>query len=409
MYIILETMAGGGGIKGAVNNNVATAMAIAGRDSRACDVCGLHRARWYCSVDNAHLCCRCDQNVHSANALALHHERVRLDLQGNALHTPRKALKGNTSAPQNSLKSAAQMDHAAPSRKSFRQSRRPNTDASPPNSHKINRRGKEKSDSSHEVPNFVTVNIHESPFSFTHDSATAMSIAEYCKGRAAAAAAMAADVDTNEELSSGDSDQYLVPNGYLDDFESATVPTPGCRQQGCDPSDDAASNDALDDGEGKDQYDSGAFDQTNGLEFKRGSDQDRINEKYRLGFSEVVGMRDADDFEGESGYTEGEGEVEDEAYDQSCAYGDPERQRVSPFVKDLKSEYDVLDRLDLIKREVAAVLRCSLEAQEKKSATPPLLRLNFDDVLSAWSDRSLWTDGRRPQTVPDDSSEAVVR
>lgn len=72
-------------------------------------------------------------------------------------------------------------------------------------------------------------------------------------------------------------------------------------------------------------------------------------------------MWDVDDFEGESGYIEGEGEVEDEVYDQSCVYGDFERQWVSLFVKDLKSEYDVLDRLDLIKREVVVVLWCFLE------------------------------------------------
>lgn len=46
---------------------------------------------------------------------------------------------------------------------------------------------------------------------------------------------------------------------------------------------------------------------------------------------------------------------------------------------------------------------CKLEDQIQ---LPPkheqLLRLDYDDVMSSWcEDRSLWTDGKRPQTVPD--------
>lgn len=81
----------------------------------------------------------------------------------------------------------------------------------------------------------------------------------------------------------------------------------------------------------------------------------------------------------------------------------------------VKSEFHAPDSLDLIKKEVAAVLRGSLEGGGGKEEAdmkpvPSLLRLNYEDVLSAWSDRSLWTDGKRPQTVPEDSnSEAAVR
>ncbi|CAM6040786.1 unnamed protein product, partial [Sphagnum compactum] len=55
-----------------------TAMAIAGRAARACDVCGIQRARWYCAADEAYLCGKCDTAVHVANILALRHDRVRL-------------------------------------------------------------------------------------------------------------------------------------------------------------------------------------------------------------------------------------------------------------------------------------------------------------------------------------------
>ncbi|CAK9196101.1 unnamed protein product [Sphagnum troendelagicum] len=55
----------------------ATAMgAIAGRATRACDMCGIQRARWYCAADEAYLCARCDTSVHGANTLALRHDRI---------------------------------------------------------------------------------------------------------------------------------------------------------------------------------------------------------------------------------------------------------------------------------------------------------------------------------------------
>ncbi|KAH7431868.1 hypothetical protein KP509_08G070500 [Ceratopteris richardii] len=53
-------------------------MVISGRSARACDVCGKERARWHCRADAAYLCERCDRSVHSANAVAKRHERVRL-------------------------------------------------------------------------------------------------------------------------------------------------------------------------------------------------------------------------------------------------------------------------------------------------------------------------------------------
>ena len=77
-----------------VNSSVATAMAIAGRASRACDVCGSKSARWYCAADEAYLCEGCDNQVHSANSLALRHERVRLAPNG----APGKGHRKNTSS-----------------------------------------------------------------------------------------------------------------------------------------------------------------------------------------------------------------------------------------------------------------------------------------------------------------------
>lgn len=60
-------------------------MVISGRAARACDVCGKERARWYCAADMAYLCERCDGAVHSANAVAGRHERVRLGPNGTPM------------------------------------------------------------------------------------------------------------------------------------------------------------------------------------------------------------------------------------------------------------------------------------------------------------------------------------
>ncbi|KAI5077613.1 hypothetical protein GOP47_0007437 [Adiantum capillus-veneris] len=65
-----------------VLSEIRTSMVIAGRGARACDMCGKERARWYCAADEAYLCERCDGSVHSANAVAKRHERVRLGPNG---------------------------------------------------------------------------------------------------------------------------------------------------------------------------------------------------------------------------------------------------------------------------------------------------------------------------------------
>ncbi|KAJ0247536.1 CCT domain-containing protein [Hirschfeldia incana] len=65
------------------------ANAVRANKARVCDNCLKKRAHWYCAADDAFLCQSCDTSVHSANALARRHERVRLkntspDLQEDA-------------------------------------------------------------------------------------------------------------------------------------------------------------------------------------------------------------------------------------------------------------------------------------------------------------------------------------
>lgn len=65
-----------------VSTDSKASMVLAGRGARACDMCGKERARWYCAADEAYLCERCDGSVHSANAVARRHERVKLGPNG---------------------------------------------------------------------------------------------------------------------------------------------------------------------------------------------------------------------------------------------------------------------------------------------------------------------------------------
>lgn len=80
----------------AVAGKAILGMVIGGRAAQACDVCGKERARWYCAADLAYLCERCDGSVHSANAVASRHERVRLGVNGAPVKTTQKLIPSVT-------------------------------------------------------------------------------------------------------------------------------------------------------------------------------------------------------------------------------------------------------------------------------------------------------------------------
>lgn len=62
-----------------MNTERKTASILGGKTAKACDSCLRQRARWFCAADDAYLCQGCDASVHSANRLAIRHERVRLE------------------------------------------------------------------------------------------------------------------------------------------------------------------------------------------------------------------------------------------------------------------------------------------------------------------------------------------
>ncbi|KAJ7527223.1 hypothetical protein O6H91_16G043300 [Diphasiastrum complanatum] len=54
----------------------------------SCDICEAEKPRWYCAADEAYLCDDCDVSVHGANSLALRHERVTLGYDESAQKVP---------------------------------------------------------------------------------------------------------------------------------------------------------------------------------------------------------------------------------------------------------------------------------------------------------------------------------
>lgn len=249
----------------AANRSMATAMAISGRVSRACDVCAKKSARWYCAADEAYLCERCDTQVHSANSLALRHERVRLSPNGAPMKLASKSSSDLTkkckTAPEDSQrKSTSKQLHAQPvqvlpSRKRSRTSRPhphhlkcnasnhgPQYKAPKPS--KVTEDAKVKAeplfdfldtedfltDGTQEVPTFITVmqdspsgsevdldlspGYHSGGFHGGH-SASSDSFAAYFKGKAAHA-------QVHDDLSD-DTDQFLVPDAFNNCLDSPGI------------------------------------------------------------------------------------------------------------------------------------------------------------------------------------------
>jgi hypothetical protein len=63
-----------------------------------------------------------------------------------------------------------------------------------------------------------------------------------------------------------------------------------------------------------------------------------------------------------------------------------------------------------VKKEAQEILRCSLEAlSEEDLRQLPTLRLDYEDVLNAWSDRgAFWMDSQRARLLNSDDSNAAA-
>ncbi|KAJ7551216.1 hypothetical protein O6H91_06G005000 [Diphasiastrum complanatum] len=386
------------------NEHVATAIAIAGRSCRPCDVCGRDQARWFCASDEAYLCGKCDGSVHGANAVASRHERSPLGPTG----LPMKS--SSMSSYSTYLKSHGSKGHSASgfsvstlglSRKKPRsirphphiaiataaasadclakdQPKATRNVKNEPASHLIMHQPSEEiaatiksfqNEGAHEVPIFVPSLQDLFPPSFYNCSL----IVDASSGDGFA---------TEEAETFQECDSKCDFNGFLDSrMELRLMKEDMDTFMG-------EENRAMDELTVVDEL---------GLFSLCG--EHLTNEEYGLEFSRMGSFIESTEAS--------EGEVGDASKAVDGSFSD--------LCWRVKMEKDDSDETEKLKLEVDELLACALvtgikEEEEEAAGSKVSLKLNYEDVLSAWSDRgSLWTDGRRPQIVPelDDSVRSL--
>lgn len=406
--------------KGA-SRSAATAMAIAGRASRACDVCASKSARWYCGADRAYLCDKCDTQVHSANALARRHERHRLTPSGVAMQPARKPaadlMKDKTFSQRKhtiSKKTHASPVQVLPPRKRSRTSRpHPHRQAqhiteATPASKLHNAKDVEVEDEfltvtdafdtedflvddTQEVPSLITVAQDSSPSSSELDlssdfspelnsdaqggssSPSSDSFVAYFKGKAAQDDCFSDDVM---------SDQFLVPDAFDDGINIC------CDMDG----NISLAGDAC--------FISGDIPGLDG--FEDFGSRELSNNTYSFDLALRDSLPGA--FEGDGAATS---DARGTSLKQNVVGVENDQFSTGPFAnffaKNRKSE-TVHSSPENIKNEAKEILRCCLEGlTEEDMRTVPSLRLNYEDVITAWSDRGEpWVN---PENFPSEATD----
>ncbi len=364
------------------NSSAATAaMAIAGRSSRACDVCGVQRAHWYCAADEAFLCENCDGGVHNANAVALRHERVRLAPNGTPtakfpIHSSTSQCHLSKASSKRSRSSRQHAHHRDPLSKLCKSSK---------NSERVH--DGQKLDLKVEL------------------------VDQFC------------------ELGDEPVEELFQGSPRLDEGKQFAVPD--------------FFQDSLDSGVDIDCTVSLIIGNSNSSAGFLGGDIPRLvideafdafDVDYGLNFDVGIGGAGSDDAldagnHGRDGDAEGRGCFNSTTSSLGCGSSFssrvdrrqqswPDLERIDPariFASTSKEEEDVtkqqlLQRPEKMKKDAEEILKCSLEDVRHV----PSLRLDYEDVLNAWSDRgALWTDAKlNPQTVPGlefFNSDAPVR
>lgn len=78
------------------------------------------------------------------------------------------------------------------------------------------------------------------------------------------------------------------------------------------------------------------------------------------------------------------------------------------FAGKVKTENQPVLSAETIKSEAKEILRCCLEGlSEEDLRQVPSLRLNYEDVMTAWSDRGEpWLDGKRARGISDGDTQS---
>lgn len=385
------------------NSSVTIAMAFAGRSARACDVCASKGAHWFCAADDAYLCTACDTQVHSANALSLRHERVRLSATG----TPMKSSSSKTfskvpkveepSCNHVTKKLHPSPPQVAPFRKRSRTSRpysqhlKKLTQVVKSEVHHSSElelfdfldAGEELllHDGNQEVPCLSTVVPVSSPcesseldflspdceFQEGDHSASADSFAVFFKSKAAH--------DSHAALDDGD--QFLVPDGFL-------APAPAS-------SDDDLPSDAF--------FFPGDIP---GLDCSFVPEMD-LSDDFSLSFDLALRNNNGvEAFEGDGGIVSQANLVTCKV-EESCHSQPDQNFTAGPFAKFFATKTKAELMMPLSPDRIASQAKEMLKSCEDDDVQRvPSLQLNLKDVLTAWSERGdVWIN-----TVAEDSNSS---
>lgn len=375
----------------------AIGMVIGGRAARACDVCGQERARWYCAADEAYLCERCDSSVHSANAVAKRHDRVRLGPNGAPMKIERSStgvVKRESSSTRSGNRGARKKPRTSrlhPSHSKFASSHSAISNCG--NSKLAIRKVKAEPSSPEpegQVPehqllqNFFDskglpddVLLHEVPIYMSMDQELPVfDCADLSEERPANESSIHFCVAQRDAKNSEEEElDLLVPDNCID-IDSFL-------DEGGDLYDLELDMDCI---VGQDQ-ESLSVDGIGILSFR----DDRVGngtaydpESLHHGFP-----KDIADYRS------------DGDYEEVCQNGESPRS----WLCKVKVESPPPDLEAAEVMDVDSILGERLNRSQVDGRTKLGLTLNFEDVLSAWSDRgSLWMDGQRPQIVPDETS-----
>ncbi|KAG0606397.1 hypothetical protein M758_9G138100 [Ceratodon purpureus] len=370
------------------NRSVATAMAIVGRASRACDVCASKSARWYCGADAAYLCDRCDTQVHSANALAQRHERVRLTPSGTPMKPPRKPQESTPKAKPptgaSKKKKSPAPPQVLPARKRSRTSRphphrRP--EAQPLDEVEVKVEESNLFSDFFDTEDFLVDDTHEVP-SFDGSPASSPSPSPSSGSEYTQEFSLSPEFHSDLSSPSEDSfaayfkgkaahDEFLVPDGFDSGIDIICCDADGnisLASDACFIPGDIPGLEAFDD----------------------------CSLSFDLAQRGVAASSEA--FEGENGTTTTSnagivGSGNDEFSNGPFA---------KYFVKKRKVKAESAKKVmspEVIKSEAKEILRCCLEGESER--TVPTLRLNYDEIITAWSNRG------EPWVNPVDSATDV--
>ncbi|KAH7294956.1 hypothetical protein KP509_27G026400 [Ceratopteris richardii] len=419
-----------------VSKDLKTSMVIAGRGARACDMCVKERAKWYCAADEAYLCDNCDGSVHSANAVAKRHERRKLGCNGTIVkikslndqnqkvkpnddslatsrRTPSHPLKEETHTWCSTIRKRSRTPRKGPNHSNF--TRTPFCEGGSI----IPVVKEEKDETSLLLYDLLTADDHFGDFSATSNFDVK---AEPFSPSSTLTSKDHIDIKIEEADFCHEVPSYdplledLISSSHEDIMEALMPSSPSL----CNVSSSSRASTSV-------KLEIGSPDDTQFKESKRqkrltdidGLPQDQtecsgadgneslsVNEDSDIDTFDVMDLcsnANFDDIGKGSELTEDLPDIEmwksaytfDQGNCSNMFEGNPFKGKGE---RELALECINMDGLQ---EGLRSHYECDT-TQEPNKSKPLCLRLNYEDVINAWSDKgSLWMDGQRPQVVPD--------